>query len=217
MHTTTQYRTLDEAFAHFNARMFDGRLPSCLITLQRRGNSRGYFIGDGFRARHGNQVTDEIALNPDTFATRTDSEILSTLVHEMVHLWQHHLGQPPRRAYHDRQWADRMESIGLMPSDTGAPGGKRTGARCTHYIIAGGPFDQAVAAFLSGGKVALTWASVGGDSAAKAKSAASKTKFTCPVCRQNAWAKPGAVLMCGDLEMHDKPELMVAEPAPAGP
>jgi transcription elongation factor Elf1 len=31
---------------------------------------------------------------------------------------------------------------------------------------------------------------------AKAKNA-SKTKFTCPDCGQNAWAKPNALLICG--------------------
>jgi transcription elongation factor Elf1 len=27
---------------------------------------------------------------------------------------------------------------------------------------------------------------------------ASKTKFTCPQCGQNAWAKPYAALICGE-------------------
>lgn len=33
-----------------------------------------------------------------------------------------------------------MESIGLMPSDTGEPGGKRTGQRMSDYPIEGGAF-----------------------------------------------------------------------------
>jgi predicted RNA-binding Zn-ribbon protein involved in translation (DUF1610 family) len=32
---------------------------------------------------------------------------------------------------------------------------------------------------------------------AKAKKS-SKVKFTCPDCGQNAWAKPGALLICGE-------------------
>jgi hypothetical protein len=28
-----------------------------------------------------------------------------------------------------------MESIGLVPSNTGLPGGKRTGQQMTHYIM----------------------------------------------------------------------------------
>ena len=32
----------------------------------------------------------------------------------------------------------------------------------------------------------------------KQKSRKSKTKYTCLECGQNAWAKPGASLICGD-------------------
>lgn len=38
-----------------------------------------------------------------------------------------------------------MESLGLMPSATAAPRGKRTGDRMSHYIIEGGPFARAFA------------------------------------------------------------------------
>src|SRR5262245_14971271 len=37
------------------------------------------------------------------------SQILSTLVHEMVHGEQHHYGKPSRGGYHNKQWADWME------------------------------------------------------------------------------------------------------------
>jgi hypothetical protein len=33
---------------------------------------------------------------------------------------------------------------------------------------------------------------------ARAKSKQSKTKFMCPLCDQHAWAKPDAVLICGN-------------------
>jgi len=36
---------------------------------------------------------------------------------------------------------------------------------------------------------------VSGEARAKKSS---KTKFTCPDCGQNAWAKPGALLICGE-------------------
>lgn len=35
-----------------------------------------------------------------------------------------------------------MIQVGLMPSDTGEAGGKRTGQSVTHYIIPGGKFEQ---------------------------------------------------------------------------
>lgn len=45
-----------------------------------------------------NARTHEIALNPDHFAGRSDEDILSTLVHEMVYAWQRAFGKPSRRA-----------------------------------------------------------------------------------------------------------------------
>src|SRR5260370_31372709 len=95
--TDVTYIGLDEAFAHFNNELFDGELPAILITLQRRKDVRGYFSAAKFAPRGsvGNPI-DEIALNPATFHGRSDPEILSTLVHEMVHLWQRHCGQPGR-------------------------------------------------------------------------------------------------------------------------
>ena len=66
---------------------------------------------------------------------RDDIEWHSTLVHEMCHLWQEDFGKPSRGGYHNRQWADKMIQVGLMPTDTGEPGGQLTGQRVTHYII----------------------------------------------------------------------------------
>jgi predicted SprT family Zn-dependent metalloprotease len=117
------------AFVHFNEAMFDGQLRDCLITMQRQSNTRGYFANGRFGHRQSASILDEIALNPATFKGRTDREIISTLVHEMAQLWQQQFGKPGRGRYHNRQWADKMEALGLMPSSTGQPGGKRTGQR----------------------------------------------------------------------------------------
>ena len=42
--------------------------------------------------------------------------------------------QPGRTGYHNREWASKMLEVGLVPSDTGQPGGKQTGQHMTHYI-----------------------------------------------------------------------------------
>jgi ribosomal protein L37E len=166
-----------------------------LVTLQRRANTRGDFSPDRFRARTADDTTHELALNPDTFDGRTDEEVLSTLVDEMVHVWQECFGKPPRKAYHDKQWAAKMEEVGLMPSTTGEPGGKRTGQRVTHYIVAGGPYASAYARLKQLG-YQLGWQSAPNGTQSTAKRA-SKTKFSCAVCGQNAWAKPDAAIACG--------------------
>ena len=88
-------------------------------------------------------MVDEIAMNPSYFAIRSVEETLSTLVHEMAHLWQFHFGKPGRRGYHNKEWGAKMDSIGLCPSNTGQIGGKRTGEKMSHYIIEGGAFHAA--------------------------------------------------------------------------
>jgi hypothetical protein len=63
------------------------------------------------------------------------------------------------------------------------------------YIIAGRPFAQAVARLKVTG-FELHWQSRA-DDRERQKKAASKTKYTCPNCEQNAGAKSGASLICG--------------------
>ncbi len=59
-----------------------------LVTLQRHANTRGYFSPEGFIGRTEKTAAHELAMNPDTFTGRADEEILSTLAHEMAHVWQ---------------------------------------------------------------------------------------------------------------------------------
>jgi predicted SprT family Zn-dependent metalloprotease len=195
--TEQAYTELQQAYDVFNARLFGGSLPPCLITMQRKNRTYGYFSGERWKNVAG-AVTDEIAMNPTHFATRSAAEVLSTLAHEMVHLWQHHCGKPPRRAYHDRQWADKMDAIGLAPSDTAAPGGKRTGQHMSHYIREGGPFQRACAELLAQG-FAISWRDRAGEGEGGKKKTKSGTraKYTCPGCGLNAWAKPDVALLCG--------------------
>ncbi len=139
--TVKTYAELQLAYDTFNARLFGGQLPECLITLQREKRTYGYFSADRFGNRNGETI-DEIALNPSYFAVVPIVEIMQTLAHEMVHLWQYHFGTPGRGRYHNGEWAEKMEALGLMPSSTGKPGGKRTGDCIADYPLDGGRFLQ---------------------------------------------------------------------------
>lgn len=203
------YSSLDAAYDHFNLHLFRSLLPPCLITMQRHKGAYGYFSGNRFASvATPDVVTDEIALNPAHFASRTPEQVLSTLVHEMCHLWQHHYGSPSRSGYHNKQWADKMREVGLIPTDTGQPGGKDTGQRVTHIIEPDGPFQRACVRYLATGTAVLYQDRAGDGEASRKKKALSKTKYTCPVCGLNAWAKPAIFLICGEcseeLEAEDK-------------
>jgi predicted SprT family Zn-dependent metalloprotease len=123
--TPAEYRAFQKAYDFFNAELFGGILPHVLVTLQRHAKARGYFSPERFTGRTQTAAVHELAMNPDCFTGRTDEQILSTLVHEMAHVWQQTHGKPPTRCYHDRQWAAKMREIGLQPSTTGSQVGKR--------------------------------------------------------------------------------------------
>ncbi len=140
--TPTWSLDLWRVYDHFDRRLFAGKLPRCQILFQRMPTCHG-------RYNHSPcEGVDTITLDLDD---RADAEILATLAHEMVHLWQYHFGSPGRNGHHNEAWADKMEEIGLMPSDTGSPGGRRTGRHVGHYVIAGGPFDLACSELLVAG------------------------------------------------------------------
>lgn len=154
--TSTTYSELQVAFDTFNASLFEGQLPPCLLTLQREKRTYGYFSAKRFGTRTG-QTTDEIALNPEYFAVVPVVEVLQTVAHEMTHLWQSHFGKPGRARYHNSEWADKMESIGLMPSSTGLPGGRRVGDIMADYVIPNGRFAAVVDHLLTSKRFGITW------------------------------------------------------------
>lgn len=153
--TDDAYSELQQAFDFFNVRLFDGQLPPVLITLQRNRRTYGYFSAERFGRRDGVR-SHEIAINPVYFAVSPIENVLSTLVHEQVHLWQYAFGECGRRCYHNKEFAKKMRSIGLQPSSTGQPGGKETGEKMDHYIIDGGPF-QIAAKELMHERFVLSW------------------------------------------------------------
>ena len=156
--TIQTYREWQEAFDFFNQALFGGRLRPCMITLTRKKRTLGYFSPERFVTLRG-QVAHEIAMNPAYFAERSPEEVLSTLAHEMCHQLQYDItpeDKRPKRGYHNLAWGDMMIDIGLYPSNTGKPGGKRTGEQMTHYVIEGGPFIVACRELLARGH-RITW------------------------------------------------------------
>lgn len=138
--TSEAYAELQTAYDFFNRELFDESLPTCLITLQRDKRSYGYFSAGRFVNADGATTTDEIAMNPAYFATIPLIEILQTLAKEMVHIWQLHHGKPGRGRYCNKQFAEKMKLIGLVPTSTGEPGGAEVGDKVLSYPATGGRF-----------------------------------------------------------------------------
>ena len=191
MITKEQYSLLDSLYDFYNKELFNGQLNDCMITTSRKKSAYGFFAPETWKKKSENDLClHEISLNPD-FLDREDEKWQGTLVHEMVHLWQKDFGKPSRNAYHNREWADKMESIGLMPSNTGEPGGKKTGQRITHYIIPDGLFMKAFNLLSEKNINYFSLPMLRG----LIKATKAKTKYICP-CGNKAWGKPELKIVC---------------------
>jgi hypothetical protein len=213
-------RRLQAAYDLFNRELFAGELPGAMIVLHRARGAYGY-CWTGALTSDRTAIVDEIALNPEYVRTRPALATLSTLAHEMAHQWVRQQGdriKQPASGYHCKAWAAKMRDIGLMPSDTAAPGGKQTGPRVSHYVPYAGSFYWLAHQLIETGwtldvghrEVTAKQAAliaIGTLAATKRATAkrASKTKFTCPECNQNAWGAPSLAIVCARCEVHMHP------------
>lgn len=141
--TDAVYQALALLYDYFNRHLFAGALPLCLLTFQRQAKTMGY-ASKGRWVNGRNESIDELAINPEYLFGSQLEELCQTMVHEQCHIWQYHFGKPSRKSYHDREWAGKMESLGLIPSRTGYPGGHKTGQKMDDYLLAGGPAHLAI-------------------------------------------------------------------------
>ncbi len=218
--TEEQFTALNQAYKYFNEVLFNNSLPGCILNFSRKKNTHGFLAPERWRRVDGEaKYVHEISLTPYTFY-RPLKEVFSTLVHEMVHLWQWEFGKPSRNGYHNKQWTAKMEEIGLIPSDTGMKGGNKVGQKMSHYILSGGMYEKAFDAIPK--TFLLPFTSLEGDllrmviekrkegsSTEKVKDGRSdiaklyrpgkkRTKYTCHNCGFNVWGKPNLNLNCGD-------------------
>lgn len=150
----------------------------------------------------------ELVITPYGFAGEFE-DFAATLVHEMCHIWQFHNGNPSRNGYHNKQWANKMATVGLIASNTGKPGGAETGQQMHHYILKGGIFERVLKnvpealkefKFTPVGPVLDALEQENGErrtangKLVRSKST-KKTKYSCP-CGTNVWGKPDLHLAC---------------------
>lgn len=188
--TLQMFGALDLAFDHFNHDLFDGELPTCIITVARKRGAYGYFWADVFKENKngGEARMGEICLNPDMM-DRELPVVISTLVHEMAHHWQQCNGTPGKNGYHNTEWAKKMVEIGLNPISKTKSG---TGKRVAHEIVEGGRFAKAYARMSN---VSLDWASVPKLREVKPPT---RHRLVCPKCDQTIWGTDKNNIVCGN-------------------
>jgi len=260
--TAALYDSLLTAYNHFNQALFNSQLPPVLFTVQKQAGMLGYFMADRWAATDG-KLCHEIAINPSHIGTSRVFEVLQTLVHEMVHCWQHCYGTPATKGYHNKEWAYKMMDVGLHPSTTGAPGGNIVGMKMSDYVIDDGPFWRSCISLIEQEAFHIPWVyrvstglmttaptppplptqsttkalsqedgtehkpltipTTGSSLTAESpehlllaayqdimpdntfipleKRDKAKRKYHCNACGLNAWAKPGARILCIDCDL----------------
>lgn len=128
------YKSLVAITEHLSFGLFGKDLPIPLLTLSRRSRSRAHYNSSCWREGSGGEFA-EICLNPALFAQHSWLNLMQSLTEQLCHHWQHTKGTPSRPGYHNREWARKLESVGLMPSSTGLPGGKKTGQIMASYPL----------------------------------------------------------------------------------
>jgi hypothetical protein len=200
------------AFDHLNRELFGGTLAPPMLILSRNKNIiGGYFAPERWVSEEG-AITHEIAINANIMVENDFLQVMNTLAHEMVHLWQYELGKDiPRYGYHNREWSDKALEIGLLPKDLKTH--KETGQSISTEVDMKGPLAAAIGTMPD--EAIFPWTSPqsvnvdpqepgsGGKTVVPQdppSRSGSRAKYTCHICGLNAWAKAGAKLICGDCE-----------------
>jgi hypothetical protein len=103
-------KTLHRFYDLMNAAFFDPTLPQCFLSFARlaRGTAGQFRSGyNAIAARY------EINVNP-SHLDEPLCEQVTTLLHEMVRLWQEVRGVPGRGAYHNVEFTKKCHRLGLF-------------------------------------------------------------------------------------------------------
>lgn len=197
--TVETYDAFRRAYLFYNERLFGGKLGDVLFTLNRHRRFNGYFWFKKFEPyKTEGSAVNEIAINPD-FQHRTTEEVLSTLVHEMVHYLHYQiygLEEAKKNGGHPASWKELMLQRGLIPFSTSGRGtGNGTGRNVSHTIEPGGAFDLATRDLLAEGfRLPLA-------SRPQAKKSVSErqstTTYSCVPCEQKVRGRLGQKIVCG--------------------
>ena len=111
------------------AEFFGGALPEVVLSFDVTDRRT---LGHYHLSRNGLGVRWAVNLNPIHLA-RPVFHVLSTLLHELAHAWQHEHGKPSKPPHHNREFQDRCEAFGIPTDEGGHDQGVRHGSPFEDY------------------------------------------------------------------------------------
>ena len=112
--------TLYEIFDYYNEKLFDNRLEKVVITIQSKGrlNADGWFTPGKIWKGVSEEAKDKHEINVSAEGLhKGEGAIITTLLHEMVHLYCHQLGiQDTSRQgrFHNKNFRNMADKCGLV-------------------------------------------------------------------------------------------------------
>jgi predicted SprT family Zn-dependent metalloprotease len=187
-----------------------------------------YVQADALYDKKTDKKLQYMAINPD-YLNRKQKDILSTVCHELCHVYEHAYIHIPRGGYHDKQWAKLMEDCGLEPKYLNT-----SKTAVDHKIIKGGAFEDFAKAFEEKyGEDFFNIVSYSSEVQKKTRKALgikgddedddtpradnadkpvkkynrNKIKYVCRGCGLKVWGKPGLSVSCNEcMETLDEEE-----------
>ena len=198
MNNPDYYLAIQEIYSFFNKYLFEDKLPLVFIKKSKNQETFSFSITPN-RWKHTDQkISHELSVNHNSILKGKVFFALN-LIHEMCHIWQIEYGNPSRAGYHNAEWANKMETLGLMPSSTGKVGGERTGQKVSNYLIKGSIIDSCLKEMPEDLWTNLSsFLEINNSKIQKLNKAKSKVKYFCNGCKTNVWGKSNLSILCND-------------------
>lgn len=180
--------------------------PKIVLALNNRCSSCvvAFVAPDYLFDKKDEEKVQYLAINPK-YMQRDISDIVSTLCHELCHVYEVAYIHIPRGGYHTKAWCDLMRECGLEPVFN-----NKSKTSVTHKIIEGGAFEEFCKKFDNdffsiveySQDMSSSGSEGGADNADKPvkKYNRNKIKYVCPECDAHVWGKAGLNIYCNDCE-----------------
>ena len=222
------YKKIQYVIDEIDTRFFGGngkeKIPEIVFAINNRCNTcvTAFVQADSLYDKVNDRKLQYMAINP-FYLNRDVDDILSTICHELCHVYENAYVHIPRGGYHDKQWAELMLACGLEPIYN-----NKSKTSVHHKIIEGGAFEKFIEDFKKEHDdnyfniveysriVETTTKKALGiedgdenedgepkpDNADKPvkKYNRNKIKYVCPKCDAKVWGKAGLHITCTDCD-----------------
>lgn len=200
---------LEKMFRALNQDFFNGEVDEPVITIQSKSDSYGHVTVLKTWDVKG-EKKHELNIS-SRYMTRPIDEVVATMLHEMVHLWnlKNNIQDCSRgNTYHNKKFRDKATEIGLNCEHHDKYGWTMTSAseKIIDYIISKGWTELDMT---DGNPITWTGSNSGGNGSSSTgkpipvpgtntKTKSNSIKYKCPLCRNSVRATKKVNVMCAD-------------------